>query len=62
VAVPEDMRDVYKWARVRIGLDKFAGLKISFKKAVAMAKSGEARKWPAFHNIAKALVPLINGR
>ena len=42
VAVPEDMRDVYQWRRVRIDMDKYADLKISFEKAVAMAKSGVA--------------------
>ena len=42
VAVPEDMRDVYQWGRVRIDMDKYADLKISFEKAVAMAKSGDS--------------------
>ena len=42
VAVPEDMRDVYQWGRVRIDMDKYASLKISFEKAVAMAKSGDS--------------------
>ena len=41
VAIPEDMRDVYQWGRVRIDIDKYASLKISFEKAVAMAKSGD---------------------
>ena len=41
VAIPEDMRDVYQWGRVRIGMDKYASLKISCEKAVAMAKSGD---------------------
>ena len=42
VAIPEDMRDVYEWGRVRIDMDKYASLKISFEKAVAMAKSGDS--------------------
>ena len=42
VAIPEDMRDVYQWGRVRIDMDKYASLKISFEKAVAMAKSGDS--------------------
>ena len=42
VAVPEDMRDVYQWGCVRIDMDKYADLKISFEKAVAMAKSGDS--------------------
>ena len=42
MAVPEDMRDVYQWGRVRIDMDKYADLKISFEKAVAMAKSGDS--------------------
>ena len=36
------MRDVYQWGRVRIDMDKYASLKISFEKAVAMAKSGDS--------------------
>ena len=42
VAIPEDMRDVYQWGRVRIDMGKYASLKISFEKAVAMAKSGDS--------------------
>ena len=42
VAVPEDMRDVYQWGRARIDMDKYADLKISFEKAVAMANSGDS--------------------
>ena len=36
------MRDVYQWGRVGIDMDKYASLKISFEKAVAMAKSGDS--------------------
>ena len=35
-------RDVYRWGRVRIDMDKYADLKICFEKAVAIATSGDA--------------------
>ena len=41
MAVPQEMSDLYQWVRIRIDMDKYAHLKISFEKAVAMAKSGD---------------------